>query len=153
MDDGERSFRPWSYRSAIGLRPRPCLASRRYLPSSGSASRAGEDDGHCRSSCNCAYTAASAIARVRKIRRYQTVVVRHPVAMSDDADVLAEIRRLLDEHDQTDTEEPLAARVASVIKEADAWCLLAARKDHEIHRLLGKPCDRCGEYLDQATDS
>jgi hypothetical protein len=61
---------------------------------------------------------------------------------------MAAIRRLLDEHDTTDMDRPLPERVASVIAEADGWCALATRKEHDLHRTLGKECDRCSIYLD-----
>ena len=61
---------------------------------------------------------------------------------------LSEIKRLLDEFDDSSSEAPLASRVADLISGFDSFCDLAIKRLHEIHRLTGAECPSCGKYLD-----
>jgi hypothetical protein len=63
---------------------------------------------------------------------------------------IAEIQRLLDEFDDTGSEDPLPSRVADLIAGFDSWCDLAIRRLHEIHRLTGAECPSCGRYPDNS---
>ena len=56
---------------------------------------------------------------------------------------LEDIRRLLDEFDGTNADEPLVDRVADVIDGFNRWADLAVRRLHEIHVLTGEECDAC----------
>ena len=59
---------------------------------------------------------------------------------------IAEIKRLLDDFDSTNSEDPLPGRVSDLIAGFDSWCNLAINRLHEIHRLTGAECPSCEKY-------
>jgi len=69
-------------------------------------------------------------------------------ATVDPQQTLSEIRRLLDDFDSTNADEPLASRISDLIAGFDSWTDLAIRRLHEIHRLQGNECESCGKHLD-----
>lgn len=64
----------------------------------------------------------------------------------DPKQTLAEIRQMLDDFDDTNSDQALAQRVADLIAGFDSWCDLAIKRLHEIHRLTGAECPSCGKY-------
>ena len=80
--------------------------------------------------------------------------MRHDSDVSESTDedaqrTVAEIQRLLDEFDDTNSAEPIASRVSELIAGFDSWCILAIKRLHEIHRLNDAECPSCGRYLDE----